>query len=474
MDNIRLGPSSSADGVHAVRQKSGTETAQTSDAFFALLSGLGAQSNANMDAPASPEEPAPSAGSSAEGAGSLNPAVQAGTAATDGASNALDGTAAAEQTEHSKISGTGSAKPGAKKGISSDDGALSGVPAGSESAVAGDHRALKGKNQSALPEPGAPVLAQDAATPLTLALASGGLGAGGGVVAQTNRIDTAVAPTKIGAANLSTHRPLLASAATSASAVLSSPLRALAQVAGLTHPGAQGAGAVLLGNHIDPRALSETGQLQATSQKAVENGAASVSDIAGLVTAPLLPIEAAVSTSEFYRDRVELPKNERSGFGSTAVGQAWAESGGTAVTDAGQGIAGGMAASPENAVAEKVTYWLSENLKNAALTVEHAGQPVDVRVSLAGNEAHVSFHSDQAQTRELLTDSMEQLRELLRGEGLVLSGATVDTGTSGQTGDQGGRSAPFGAATTNVLAAIDTPVQTVRRTLTNSSVDLYV
>lgn len=467
MDSIRLGPSKSADGVHAVRQKPGAETEQTSGAFSALLSGLGAQASANFDAPASSEEPK-------EGTGSLNSALDAGAAATDGATKVLGGPAAAEQTENVQVAGAGSAKPGAHQSTSSDGLALSDAPAGSESALMGGRRALKGKSQAALPEQGASVSVQDAAMPFTLALPSGGLGAGGGVVAQTARIDTAAASTKIGAANVSRHRPSFASAATSASAVLPGPLPTLQQAAGLAQTGAQGAGAVLLRTHMDPRALSESGQLQATSQKAAEKGAGSVSDVAGLVAATPLPIDAGASTSDLYRDRTELPGRERSGFGATTVGQAWTESGGAVVTDLGHGIADGMAVSPEDAVAEQVTYWLSESLKNAELTVEHAGQPVDVRVSLAGNEAHVAFHSDQAQTRELLTDKMEQLRELLRGEGLVLSGATVDAGTSGQTGDQGGRSAPFGAPTTNVLSAVDKPVQAVRRTLTSSSVDLYV
>jgi flagellar hook-length control protein FliK len=537
MDSIRLGPSKSADGAHAVRQKPGAETEQTSGVFSALLSGLGAQSSVNLDAPASPEEPK-------EGAGSLNSALDAGAAPTDGATKVLGGPAAAEQTENVQVAGTGSVKPvthqgiagggikaiavgssstnpvtataraatkrGADKGTvdadtaevisqlgaqgrqggdvasvaaqdvplgTTGDGALlPEIPAASNGAVVGGRPALKGKSQAALPEQGASVSAQDAAMPFTLALPSGGLGAGGGVVAQTSRMDASVASTKIGAANVSRHRPSLASPATSAgaSAALSGPLRTFPQAAGLTQTGAQGAGAGLLGTHMDPRALSESGQLQATSQKAAEKGAGSVSDVAGLVVATPLPIDAGASTSDFYRDRTELPGSEHSGFGATTVGQAWAESGGSVLTDLGHGIADGMAASPEDAVAEQVTYWLSESLKNAELTVEHAGQPVDVRVSLAGNEAHVAFHSDQAQTRELLTDKMEQLRELLRGEGLVLSGATVDAGTSGQTGDQGGRSAPFGAPTTNVLAVVDKPAQAVRRTLTSSSVDLYV
>ena len=87
MDSIRLGPSKSADGAHAVRQKPGAETEQTSGVFSALLSGLGAQSSVNLDAPASPEEPK-------EGAGSLNSALDAGAAPSDGATKVLGGPAA--------------------------------------------------------------------------------------------------------------------------------------------------------------------------------------------------------------------------------------------------------------------------------------------------------------------------------------------------------------------------------------------
>lgn len=97
----------------------------------------------------------------------------------------------------------------------------------------------------------------------------------------------------------------------------------------------------------------------------------------------------------------------------------------------------GLALSPEETITEQVTYWLGENLKNAELTIDHAGQPIEVRVSLAGDEAHVAFRSDQAQTRELLDASMGQLRELLRSEGLVLSGMSIGT-AAGDHGEKGG------------------------------------
>ncbi|MFN4120639.1 flagellar hook-length control protein FliK [Acidovorax sp.] len=107
-------------------------------------------------------------------------------------------------------------------------------------------------------------------------------------------------------------------------------------------------------------------------------------------------------------------------------------------------------AAAEDQVAEQVTYWVNQKTQNAELTLQREGQPVEVSVSLSGNEAHVTFRSDQAETRELLDRSMSQLSELLRSEGLVLSGMSVGTsardgGGAGEAGQQrqreGGRQA---------------------------------
>ncbi|WP_242421914.1 flagellar hook-length control protein FliK [Acidovorax sp. GW101-3H11] len=96
------------------------------------------------------------------------------------------------------------------------------------------------------------------------------------------------------------------------------------------------------------------------------------------------------------------------------------------------------AAGSEEQVADQVAYWVNQKTQNAELTLNRDGQPVEVSVSLSGNEAHVTFRSDQAQTRELLDQSMAQLRELLRGEGLVLSGMSVGTSARDGAGAQGG------------------------------------
>ena len=88
----------------------------------------------------------------------------------------------------------------------------------------------------------------------------------------------------------------------------------------------------------------------------------------------------------------------------------------------------------EEQVADQVAYWVNQKTQNAEMTLQRDGPPVEVSVSLSGNEAHVSFRSDQAETRALLDQSMAQLSEMLRAQGLVLSGMSVGTSAQGGSG----------------------------------------
>lgn len=130
----------------------------------------------------------------------------------------------------------------------------------------------------------------------------------------------------------------------------------------------------------------------------------------------------------------------------------------------------------EDAVAEQVAYWVNQNIQNAELTVKHDGKPVEVSVSLNGNEAHVAFRSDQAQTRDLLDGSVSQLRDLLHQEGLVLTGVSVgDSGAqSGQGGAQpNGQGAPRQAQVV-VPAAAGARTRSGADVLSDRAVDIFV
>lgn len=138
----------------------------------------------------------------------------------------------------------------------------------------------------------------------------------------------------------------------------------------------------------------------------------------------------------------ESPAGGRShgnGEGAGTAG-AWSEGvSGPSPPDAGSftdatALADPNALGAEEQVAEQVAYWVNQKTQNAELTLQRDGHPVEVSVSLSGNEAHVSFRSDQQQTRELLDQSMAQLSDLLRSEGLVLSGMSVGTSAHGSEG----------------------------------------
>lgn len=87
----------------------------------------------------------------------------------------------------------------------------------------------------------------------------------------------------------------------------------------------------------------------------------------------------------------------------------------------------------ETTVAETVSYWVTQGVQNAQLKLDgFGGAPVEVSISLKGDEAHVGFRTDQPEIRQILEGAVAQLKDLLTSEGLVLSGVSV--GSSGQDG----------------------------------------
>lgn len=192
------------------------------------------------------------------------------------------------------------------------------------------------------------------------------------------------------------------------------------------------------------------------------------------------PDPAALGASEWLRGGQGLARGSEgiaplAGAGSQGTSPASAPLPDSA--EVGQPFDPSAALGSEDAVAEQVAYWVSQNIQNAELTVEHAGHPVEVSVALTGKEAHVTFRSDQGQTRELLDASVDQLRELLGREGLELSGVTV-----GHSGGQGGQSGETGAQREGQRGARQATVQVPgiaasgqrSAVLTDKAVDVFV
>ena len=98
------------------------------------------------------------------------------------------------------------------------------------------------------------------------------------------------------------------------------------------------------------------------------------------------------------------------------------------------------AAQPDTAfdrqLADQLRHWASQGVRSAELTVG-TSEPVQVRIALDGNEAQVQFRAEHAATRDMLAGSVDQLRELLGAQGLVLSGVSV-----GAHGAHDGRGQP--------------------------------
>ncbi len=87
-------------------------------------------------------------------------------------------------------------------------------------------------------------------------------------------------------------------------------------------------------------------------------------------------------------------------------------------------------------VAEQVTYWISQDVQKAEMKLDGVGdKPVEVSISMHGNEAHVAFRTDELQTREVLESASAHLKDMLQREGLMLSGMSVGTSGGGAGGN---------------------------------------
>ena len=112
------------------------------------------------------------------------------------------------------------------------------------------------------------------------------------------------------------------------------------------------------------------------------------------------------------------------------------------------------ASGTDNQVAEQVKYWISHDVQNAELKLDGLGKdPVQVSISMSGNEANIVFRTDETQARGVLESASAHLRDMLSREGVVLTGVSV--GTSGS--QQGDTSSNQGRPRSGVRQALVTP-----------------
>lgn len=142
------------------------------------------------------------------------------------------------------------------------------------------------------------------------------------------------------------------------------------------------------------------------------------------------------------------------------------------------GVVAAQSAAPLEAyIAEQVTYWISQDVQSAELTLDGMGaSPVEVSISMQGNEAQVAFRTDEVHARAAIENASEQLKDSLQRQGVLLTGMSVGTSHGGDaSGDQGRRPRQEGRRAV-VTAPAPAPVDSAVRQSAGQgrAVDLFV
>lgn len=195
-------------------------------------------------------------------------------------------------------------------------------------------------------------------------------------------------------------------------------------------------------------------------------------------TTPLNPIATALTAAVAgATGRREEAVRERSVFRATATDPT-----SPVQTYAPSATTGSFANPPapvtsmETYVAEKVAYWISNDVQNAELKLEGMGElPVEVSIRMQGNEAHIAFRSDELHARAALENASEHLKDMLQREGVVLTGVSVGTAGAGDAGNQE-RKSRQGARQAGVATVEPARTESVAgsRRPTGGALDLFV
>ncbi len=209
--------------------------------------------------------------------------------------------------------------------------------------------------------------------------------------------------------------------------------------------------------HKDAAARLEA--VQAALAAPVDAGSAASSRQAQLpqklAEIPMSPIATALATANTITPaRREEGTRERSVFranatDNTAVAQTYLPSAsGVSAPNAAE-----VVTPTDMYVAEKVAYWISNDIQNAEMKLDGIGEmPVEVSIRMQGNEAHIAFRSDELQARAALENASLHLKDALQREGLVLSGVSVGTAGAGDAGEQERNRSRQGARQSGVVS----------------------
>lgn len=120
----------------------------------------------------------------------------------------------------------------------------------------------------------------------------------------------------------------------------------------------------------------------------------------------------------------------------------------------------GAAPTTQSYIAEQVSFWISNDIQKAEMKLDGLGdKPVEVSISMNGNQAHVAFRTDEVQARDALENASLQLKEMLQKDGVVLSGMSVGTSAGGESGAGGPHDRNTRQGRKNVVAMVDQPAR---------------
>jgi flagellar hook-length control protein FliK len=85
-------------------------------------------------------------------------------------------------------------------------------------------------------------------------------------------------------------------------------------------------------------------------------------------------------------------------------------------------------------VAEKANYWIANGTQNIALTLGGAGEEmVALKISISGQDTQIDVRTDHLALRQMIEGSVQDMKEKLSMQGLMLS----DLSVGGVSQDQG-------------------------------------
>jgi flagellar hook-length control protein FliK len=188
---------------------------------------------------------------------------------------------------------------------------------------------------------------------------------------------------------------------------------------------AQGASLVLNANVSDAGKEHDAKFLAALeAMKTIQVAREPASQAAGIPTAA---VSAGWTIGEKYQKRDSTADGVVASLATTAGVSGFGDS----------SIPGVVATVPAGQVAEQVAFWISTDVHKAELKLEGLGEnAVEVSIRMAGNEAHVTFRTDELQARGALEGAADHLKDLLQREGLVLSGISIGASGGGHPGAQ--------------------------------------